>query len=94
MGFPKDTPKARDVAEGQPKTLEQVAGQEFLLKSYTLTDNENYGKQAHLQCEDSEGKGVELITFSGIVQDQLEGIRGALPCLIQVVYSGTYFTIY
>ncbi len=87
-------PRAEDVAEGQPKSLDKVVNQDLTLEKVTFTNSENFGQQAHLFVEDVTGGKIELITFSMVVIDQLKGIADKLPVIITPKFSGTYYTIY
>jgi len=95
MPFPKDAKQAADVANAQVLQLSKWEGGVLCLIDYEVHVTYSMGNKAILHCVTEAGEPVNLFTFSTVVLEQLEAIKGDLPnVIITPQDTGTYQTIY
>lgn len=93
--FPKDVKRPGEIPDLPVlHKIDSFNSTELLLKEVQTKANEQYGDGLVLVCDNEAGTEVKILTFSGVIKEQVENLSGYLPVIIKPVNNGTYYSIF
>jgi len=94
MPFNKEAKLAEDILrEDFGERLEAYDGQTLQLNEIVIIPSQKFGNGTTLICQTEDGTTVKITTFSQVVADQVDKLKGQLPCLITPRNQGDYYTL-